>query len=186
MTAGDALPTMPVTAVIARRPWPGREDELREWAEAFVAAARDFPGFAEARVYLPDPPENEDVVIAMTFDSAQHLSEWERSDVRARMRELARPLVLGRPRAQSLTGLEGIYGGRERLPITPPPRWKTAIIIMIAIYPFTVLLQWLLSPAIEPWPLLLRSLPTTVIVPLYVTFVGGPFVSRLLRKWLQR
>lgn len=182
----DPLPTLPVTAVIARRPWPGRESELGQWADGFVAAAGEFEGYVEARIYPPTPPENDDLVIAMTFESAAALSVWEHSEVRARMREQARPLVLGRPRSQSMSALDGIFGDGTRTPFTPPPRWKTAIVIVLAIYPFTVLLQWGLSTQIAGWPFWLRALPTSVLAPVYVTWVGAPAVSRLLRKWLQR
>lgn len=182
----DPLPHMPVTAVIARRPWPGREAELQAWAERFVEAAREFAGFVEASIYPPHAPDNDDLVIAMTFDRAETLTQWERSDIRATMREAARPLVKGRPRAQSASGLEGLFGGRERLPITPPPKWKTAIVIIVAIYPFNLLFQWALGPSLADWPLALRLLPGSILAPAYVAWLGAPAVSRVLRSWLQR
>ena len=182
----DPIARMPVTAVIARRPAPGREADLLAWADAFAAAASAFAGHVETRVFPPSPPDNEDVVIAMTFRTAEELSAWERSAVRAEFREQARPLVAGRPRAFAASGLEAILGGRDGEAVVPPPRWKTAIVIIIAIYPITVLGQWLLAPEIGTWPLLLRSLPTSIIMPVYVAYVGGPAVSRLLRRWLQR
>lgn len=177
---------MPVTAVIARRPAAGRERDLRSWADGFTAAAAGFEGYVESRVFPPSPPENDDLVIAMTFSTADDLAAWERSEIRARLREQARPLVAGRPRAYAASGLEAILGGREGEAIVPPPRWKTAIVIIIAIYPITVLLQWLLAPGIGTWPLLLRSLPTSIIMPVYVAYIGGPTVSRMLRRWLAR
>lgn len=177
---------MPVTAVIARRPWPGREQELEAWAERFVNAARAFDGFVEARVYPPTPPENEDLVIAMTFDRAEHLSSWERSEVRAQMREAARPLVRGLPRGQSASGLEGLFGNRQRSPITPPKKWKTAIVIILAIYPFNLLFQWVVGPLVSDWPLPVRLLPGSILAPAYVAWLGAPMLSRVVRGWLQR
>ena len=184
--AHDPIARMPVTAVIARRPAAGREAELLVWAEGFARAAAEFAGHVETKVFPPTLPDNADLVIAMTFDTAEHLSAWERSDVRASLRELARPLVSGRPRAFAASGLEAILGGREGEPILPPPRWKTAIVIIIAIYPITVLSQWLLAPELGTWPLLLRALPTSILMPVYVAYVGGPTVSRMLRRWLAR
>ena len=184
--AHDPIAQLPVTAVIARRPAPGREQELLVWAQEFVAAAETFAGHVETRIFPPSPPDSEDLVIAMTFDSADHLGQWERSAIRARLRERALPLVAGRPRAFAARGLEAILGGRDGEPITPPPRWKTAIVIIIAIYPVNLLVQWLLAPELSAWPLVLRSLPTSIIVPVYVDYIGGPTVSHLLRRWLQR
>lgn len=182
----DPLPHMPVTAVIARRPWPGRETDLEAWGERFVEAARGFTGFLEARVYAPNPPDNDDLVIAMSFDRAEHLSAWERSDVRAQMREAARPLVKGRPRAASASGLEGLFGGADRAPITPPAKWKTAIVIVLAIYPFNLLFQWLVAPAFGELPLAVRLLPGSILAPAYVAWIGAPLISRMVREWLQR
>lgn len=182
----DPIARMPVTAVIARRPAAGREAELLAWAQEFTSAAAAFDGHLETRIFPPTPPDNDDLVIAMTFDTAERLAAWERSAVRAALRERALPLVSGRPRAFAASGLEAILGGRDGEPILPPPRWKTAIVIIIAIYPITVLLQWWLAPGIDAWPLLLRSLPTSIIMPVYVAYIGGPTVSRMLRRWLAR
>lgn len=182
----DPIARMPVTAVIARRPAPGREAELLAWADDFTAAAAGFDGHTETRVFAPMPPDNEDLVIAMTFDTAEHLAAWERSGMRAALREQARPLVEGRPRAFAASGLEAILGGQPGEAVVPPPRWKTAIVIIIAVYPLTLLSQWLLAPHIGDWPLLLRALPTSLLLPVYVAYVGGPVVSRLLRRWLAR
>lgn len=184
--AHDPIARMPVTAVIARRPAPDRDAELLAWADDFATAASAFAGHVETRVFPPSPPDNEDVVIAMTFRTAEELSAWERSSVRAAFRERARPLVAGRPRAFAASGLEAILGGRAGEAVVPPPRWKTAIVIMIAVYPVSLLSLLLLAPHIGGWPLLLRALPTTLLLPVYVAYVGGPVVSRALRSWLAR
>lgn len=181
----DPIARMPVTAVIARRPAPGKDSELRAWAEEFTEAASAFDGYVESRVFPPTPPDNEDLVIAMTFDTADHLAVWERSAIRAQFRQRALALVSGRPRAYAASGLEAILSGRPGEPVVPPPRWKMAIVIMIAVYPFSVLLQWLLAPHLGAWPLLLRVIPSTLLLPAYVAYLGAPTVSRILRSWLQ-
>lgn len=69
----------------------------------------------------------------------------------------------------------------------PPKRWKTAIVIWIAIYPTITLLFFFFGKnfaAINPLPL--RTLViTAVVVPLMVYLVI-PLVQRLLVKWLQK
>ena len=102
------------------------------------------------------------------------------------MREAARPLVHGLPRATSPSALTGLFGDASRVPVTPPRRWKTATVILLAVYPFTVLLQVMVSSHIAQWPVLLRALPTSIVMPAYVTWLGAPVLSRALRGWLQR
>jgi antibiotic biosynthesis monooxygenase (ABM) superfamily enzyme len=67
-----------------------------------------------------------------------------------------------------------------------PPRWKTAVVVWLAIYPSITLLLWLVGPAIQGWPLALRTLVITVgVVPLMV-YLLVPAAQRLLAPWLRR
>jgi antibiotic biosynthesis monooxygenase (ABM) superfamily enzyme len=67
-----------------------------------------------------------------------------------------------------------------------PPRWKTAVVVWLAIYPSITLILWLLGPTIQGLPLAVRTLVITVpLVPL-MTFVVVPVVQRLLAPWLSR
>jgi antibiotic biosynthesis monooxygenase (ABM) superfamily enzyme len=66
-----------------------------------------------------------------------------------------------------------------------PPRWKTAVLIWLAIYPSITFLLWLAGPQIASWPLPLRTLAlTAVLVPLMV-FLLIPAIQRLLAPWLR-
>ncbi|MEZ4757622.1 MAG: hypothetical protein R2817_12410 [Flavobacteriales bacterium] len=68
----------------------------------------------------------------------------------------------------------------------PPPRWKNALLVWIAIYPSISLLSYLAGPWLATLPLLLRTLVlTAVLVPLLV-FVLLPALHRLFRGWLHR
>jgi antibiotic biosynthesis monooxygenase (ABM) superfamily enzyme len=67
-----------------------------------------------------------------------------------------------------------------------PPRWKTAVLIWLAIYPTITLVLWLAGPRIAGWPLALRTLAiTAVVVPLMV-YVLMPAFQRVLRPWLRQ
>lgn len=68
----------------------------------------------------------------------------------------------------------------------PPPRWKSAVLVWIAIYPSISLLSYFAGPWLMTLPLLLRTLVlTAVLVPLLV-FVLLPQLHRLFRTWLHR
>lgn len=65
-----------------------------------------------------------------------------------------------------------------------PPRYKTTIVVWLAIYPLITLILWTFGPNLALVPLPLRTLILTgVLVP---TMVYGaiPFWQRILRKWL--
>jgi antibiotic biosynthesis monooxygenase (ABM) superfamily enzyme len=69
---------------------------------------------------------------------------------------------------------------------TMPPRWKTAVVVWLAIYPCITLVLWVAGPKIQGWPLAVRTLAlTAVVVPLMV-FLLIPAIQRLLAPWLRR
>jgi antibiotic biosynthesis monooxygenase (ABM) superfamily enzyme len=184
-SAGSAGP-LPVTVVLSRRPAPGRADDLREWANRIVEAASRFPGHLGAQVFPPDAPDHPDLVVAFSFSDAAALSEWEHSDERRVQLEAAKSLVVGEARAHTVSGFEGIFAHLPGQAVVPPPRWKTAVVIGLALYPISLLLNWALTPHLASWNVALRVLATTLIVVPYMSWVGVPYLSRWLRSWLHR
>lgn len=180
----DTSSSLPVTVVLARKPAPGREEELVAWAHDITSAAEQFPGHLGAQIYPPSGDDCSDVVVAFTFASASELSAWEHSDERAQWVAKAQPLVQGEARAHGVSGFEGIFSHSSGQVVVPPPRWKTATIIALALYPVSLLLNWLLGPHIATWNLWLRvALNVAIIVP-YMAWVGVPYLTRWLKGWL--
>lgn len=175
---------LPVTVVIARTPAPGREVDLEDWAHGVAEAAEAFDGHLGARIIRASEEPSADVVVAFSFDSTEHLNTWERSRERQAWLDRLEGLVAGTATTHSVSGFEAIFSGPRGVPVVPPPRWKTAVVIALALYPMSALLAWLLGPAMASWNLLLRSLITTLIIVLYMAWIGVPYLSRWLRGWL--
>ena len=64
-------------------------------------------------------------------------------------------------------------------------RWKTAVLIWLAIYPSITLLLWLAGPEIGSWPLPVRTLALTAVLVPWMVFVLIPALQRLLAPWLR-
>lgn len=176
---------LPVSVVISRTPVPGREDELVDWAEGICAAADEFPGHLGGRIYPPGEVESGDLVLVFSFRDAQALGAWEHSKPRSEWIARAEGLVLGEARTHAVSGFEGILARTSGVPVVPPPRWKTAAIIALALYPMSLLLNIVLVPHIDTWNVWLRVLVTTAVIVPYMAWVGVPYLSRWLRPWLQ-
>lgn len=74
----------------------------------------------------------------------------------------------------------------DRTPPVPPKKWKTALVIWIAIYPALTLLVAVFGEYLILLPLPLRTLVmTAVLVPLLV-FVLVPALHQVLGGWLRR
>lgn len=174
-----------VTVVVSRQPAPGREADLLTWAEGISAAAADFTGHLGAEIYSPSPPDRADLVIAFSFATADDLTAWEHSDVRRQWVKRAKPLIVGPSRAHGVSGFESIFSPIVNAPASPPPRWKTATVIALALYPASLLLNWLVVPHILGLNLLLRVLLTTALVVPFMVWVGVPWLTRWLSPWLR-
>jgi antibiotic biosynthesis monooxygenase (ABM) superfamily enzyme len=66
-----------------------------------------------------------------------------------------------------------------------PPRWKTAVVVWLAIYPVLTLVLWLAGPAIRDWPVALRTLALTVVIVPLMVYVLIPGLQRLFAPWLR-
>jgi antibiotic biosynthesis monooxygenase (ABM) superfamily enzyme len=175
---------LPVTVVVSRRPVAGRQAELIDWANGITEAAAAFPGHLGAQIYPPSPPEREDLVIAFSFATADDLSAWEHSPQRQDWLDRARTLMVGSQQAHAVSGFEGLFSPTVHATRTPVPRWKTATVIGLAIFPMSLLINWLLGPHISSWNVVPRVALSTLIVVPYMTWVGVPNLTRWLHGWL--
>ncbi len=66
-----------------------------------------------------------------------------------------------------------------------PPKYKTAIVVWLAIYPLITLILWALGPYLAQIPLALRTLLLTVILVPTMVYALIPLWQRLLAKWLK-
>lgn len=68
----------------------------------------------------------------------------------------------------------------------PPPKWKTALLIWLAIYPSLTVLLVLFGDRLLVLPLALRTLVMTgVLVPLMI-FVLLPLLQKAFAGWLRK
>ncbi len=66
----------------------------------------------------------------------------------------------------------------------PPPKWKIAVLIWLAIYPSITLLFHFFGKQLLLIPLPLRTLTITLILVPLMVFVLLPALQKLFRKWL--
>ncbi|WP_053617101.1 hypothetical protein [Nocardiopsis sp. NRRL B-16309] len=65
-----------------------------------------------------------------------------------------------------------------------PPRYKTAVVSWLSVYPIITLLLWLLGPVVSELPVPIVTLILTVVLVTLQTYVVMPFMTRLFRPWL--
>lgn len=175
----------PVTVMMSRRPLPGREKAFEEYLAGVTEAARRRPGHLGVTIFRPVRPEDREYHILFKFDRRSNLESWETSEERAQWREVART-VSERPKRQVVTGLEAWFALPSQAINLPPPRYKMALVVWLAIYVLITGIQALFGDFLAGLPLMLRTLIMTAVTVPLMTFLLMPLLTRTFKSWLYR
>lgn len=82
------------------------------------------------------------------------------------------------------------YSGMESFFVTAqapdaPPRWKMALILMIAVYPMSLAMSHWFAPMLSEMSLFSGSLLTSVFMVFAMTYVLVPILTNIFQGWLQ-
>jgi antibiotic biosynthesis monooxygenase (ABM) superfamily enzyme len=148
--------------------------------------AQSCAGYQSVNVIRPQAGSDA-YAIVLHFDSIANLRRWIESDTRIRLLEKIRPYL--RAAAEDIdikTGFEFWF--------TPPPAAKPAkpykqfLITPSAIFPFTMIVPWLLQPALSAVPFLnvpgVRHLLVAALIVGFMVYVLMPRYTRLVSRWL--
>jgi antibiotic biosynthesis monooxygenase (ABM) superfamily enzyme len=175
----------PVTVMMSRRPMPGREKAFEEYLAGVTGAARLRPGHLGVTIFRPLRPEDKDYHILFKFDRRSNLERWETSEERARWRELART-VSEKPKRQVVTGLEAWFALPSQAINLPPPTYKMAMVVWLAIFLLITVIQLLFGDLLQELPLVLRTFVMTAVTVPLMTFLVMPLLTRVFKNWLYR
>lgn len=171
----------PVTVTVARQVAAGREREFEDWYGGIIAAASRFPGFLGAGILRPHTADA-DWHVVYRFADPTALQRWETSEERAGWLRKAENLV-EETGVSHVTGLETWFALPGRT-APAPPRWKMALITLLAIVPLVLLMNLTMLPLLSGWPLIGRTLVFSGTLTGLMTWVVMPRLTRLFRRFL--
>ncbi|MGA7932618.1 MAG: antibiotic biosynthesis monooxygenase [Kovacikia sp.] len=175
---------IPVTVSIARRVKPGKEAEFEAFLAGVNAACMKYEGHLGANIFRPANAASSEYRIIFKFDSLTNLRRWEESEERQQWFAQAEPLTQSPPQIQVLTGLETWFTLPGQSTMTPPPRYKMAVVSWLAVFPLITLISTLLQDALSPLPIAFRTLTVTAIAIPSMTYVIMPRMTQLFAGWL--
>jgi uncharacterized protein len=179
---GAAQPSTTVTQVIFSRIKPGMEGKYREWASRMQQEQARYPGYRG--MYLQPPgPGGTHWITMLRFASAEHLNAWLAAPERAAMLEEARAFIEG----EELMRLATSFPGWVRIdPETGkgPPDWKTALLVLLGLYPIVAIELLYLNPLLAGLVPALGIFIGNVLSVAATSFLTMPALVRGFDWWL--
>lgn len=173
----------PVTAVASFRVKPGNDHRYAEFHGRLVSRLATFPGFLRSELFLPVTGVQDETVVVFAFDSRERLDAWLSSDDRAQLLAEIEPYLEGGRTVNVVGGFAGWFGSPGMATVK---RWKQASIVLLAIFPTTVVLtkvrQWIL-PDVH-W--VVGVLFGNVLGVMALTWLLMPNLTKWFASWLER
>ena len=173
----------PVTTIFARRVRSGFEPQYEEWLRGINRTSAQFPGHQGTTILRPGVGRTEYIAIVQ-FDSAQNLERWLVSKERADWLAKLESITLESEEMSSLTGMERWFTLPDRSVTQASPKYKSALLVFLGLYPLVLTPNLLWAPLTGTWPAALRILVSLAVsIPLMV-WVIMPQLTRLFFGWL--
>ena len=173
-----------VTEVIFSKIKPGMDATYREWAVRIQAAQAKYAGYRG--MYLQPPTEKDGLWTSIIrFDTAEHLEAWMDAPERAKLLAESKAFI----DQEQLMRLGTSFPGW--VPINPvtgkgPPNWKTALLVVLGLFPIVMLEMRLLGPILSGLGLHASAATfiSNCISVAGTTFITMPLCIRWFGWWL--
>jgi len=173
-----------VTVVVSHPVDPGDEDAFLAWQERVTDAERKFAGFRGAELFRPVAGVQDEWTALYRYDTDEHLNTWLESTERKRLLDEGR-----RFKDFRLHRISSPFGSWFAQPGGDeegggPAQWKTALSVLVGLYPTVVLLTLAINALWKKSELWAALLVGNILSVTLLTWVVMPIVTRALRFWL--
>jgi antibiotic biosynthesis monooxygenase (ABM) superfamily enzyme len=121
----------------------------------------------------------------MRFEDYDNLKAWQESRRRVELVEKSEEMTIGDPNFQEAHGLESWFTLPDRqTSVSPPAKYKMAVLTVAAIYPLILLVGAALSLPPQELPPLISTLIAVIVVGTSMTYFVMPWITRRFRFWL--
>jgi antibiotic biosynthesis monooxygenase (ABM) superfamily enzyme len=173
-----------VTKIVDRAPRAGMEAQLERAIQDLTRACMRFPGYLGITVLRPAPPAHPAFRLIYKFASAAELRAWEQSEEQHELVRRANLYTQGAPHHHTLTGLEAWFTPSPAA-APYPSRARLTFVSWLGVFPL-VYLYAAIAGRILPvsTPAVLRILIVTALAVPTMSYLVGPWLTRLFRRWL--
>ena len=177
----DAAQT--VTAVASFRIAPSAAAEFREWYRHIHDVLDRFDGFIRSELVEPVPGTQDDTAIIFSFTSRDTLDRWLESPERRQALAEIDPILEGERTVNVVGGFAGWFPGTAS---TTPQRWKQAALVLLALYPTSMVIGVIRDRLYPDLTDPLAVLTGNVIGVAVLSWLLMPVLTRRFDGWLRR
>lgn len=179
----EQQPGTTVTQVILSKIKPGMDDAYREWSVRIQQAQAMYPGYRGTYIQPPGSGSAGHWTTMLRYDTSVHLDAWLAAPERAALLKESKAFIDDEELMRLGTSFPGW------VPINPatgkgPPDWKTAILVLLGLYPTVVLELRYLNPHLTHLNPSLATFIGNVGSVAITSFITMPLCVRWFRWWL--
>jgi antibiotic biosynthesis monooxygenase (ABM) superfamily enzyme len=175
----------PVTVIVRHKVRKGQEQAFEAWMTGMAHAELKFPGHLGLNVIRPTHADNPEYVVIIRFDTYENLRKWEESDARQTWLNRLRDLVEEESLREKFSGMEFWFTPPPRSPATArPPKYKMAIVTLVALYPLVILVNLALDSLVKDFPFPVKTLVIVTPIVIMMTYAAMPMLTHFLSFWL--
>ncbi len=162
---------------------PGKEKEYQEWASRIKVAQSKFPGYRGTYFQPPMDSHVDNWTTLLRFDTPANLDNWFNSKER-------NELVLEGQQYVKSTGYHAlpVASFPGWFPVDkkgiPPSRWKTAMLVLLCLYPLAVLQLKYVRPLLTAFPSEIVTFISNLTNVMIMSWFLMPFAVKQFDKWL--
>jgi uncharacterized protein len=173
------------STVIVHHVPPEQTDSFLASEKEITRIAKAFPGYQATEIYPPSPPSTQEWVVIVHFEDHASLQNWIDSPARKECIDKLSKEV-GKYELKMLpSGFGAWFAGLAINPEDiPPPGWKMAATVLLALYPIVMLLALTVGRFTNPLGMAISMLIGNALSISILQWGVMPIVTKLLKPWL--
>lgn len=175
-------PSTSVTAVASFSVRPGLEAQFAEHYQRLLDIVAPFEGFIRCELLPARPGVQPETHIVFSFASRKTLDRWFESAERRKILADFDALLDGPSTRNVVAG----FGGWFEPPVRAPKTWKQAFLVLLALYPTSLLLGWLRGTILPGLPFAPAVLVVNIAGVAVLSWILLPPLTERYKRWLRR
>ncbi len=142
-----------------------------------------FPGTAGNLVFRRESGGEVEFSIVQRFASKKDHDAWIASPGFVRWRAAVAPPDPTPDHVHRYSGMDAFFVSASAP--DAPPRWKMAVLLLLAVYPMSLAMSHWGAPALARMSLVTGALVTSLVMVGSMTWVITPLLTKIFQAWLQ-